>query len=158
GVEAVESGFAAEVEGFAGDGGGGHKAVGELVFGEDVELAAGVDDVEFAFFAARVEVAIGEDGGGGAGAGFSGAPGPNDVARFGIETGGNAAVVDGEEQAVGESDAGFVGCGFLQPPDEVGGGEGAMAAEFEGEESGLAKARRDVDQAVADHRSRGRTV
>src|ERR1051325_10247740 len=43
-VYAVECGARAEDQGFAGNGGGSHEAVREGVFGEDFELAAGLDD------------------------------------------------------------------------------------------------------------------
>ena len=55
----------AENERIIANGRAGHEAGGELVFGEFLEIRAGLDDGGFAFLAEKVNAPIGGDGGSG---------------------------------------------------------------------------------------------
>ena len=81
----------AEDERVAVNGRAGHETGGELVFGEFLEIRAGLDDGGFAFLAKKVNTPIGGDGGSGIVAANSFTP--NFLTSFGRDTRGKSALV-----------------------------------------------------------------
>ena len=135
--------FGTEIEGSVGDGGGGESDFAELVFGQLLEFAAGLDDVDFAILAGEIDAAFGGDGGGGE-AGRAGAEALLVLllAGEGVVDLKDAGVRDAVNEAFVGDGRGEVGSvAFLAP------GLGAVGAEGE-EGAGFAVGLGDVNEPV----------
>lgn len=119
-------------------------------------MATWGDDGDFSFFVAGVNSAIGKDWGGGEIT--TDALGPDDITGLGIETGGDATVIDGVEEVIDEEERRFIGGGFFQAPGEGFWAEEAVATEFDGDHLSLGIADGDEDHAEAGDGSSGGAV
>src|SRR5579872_5317688 len=116
--DSIQMGLGAEIEGLAGDGGGGHEAVIEPALAEPGELSGGGDDRGLAFLTEEVKASLRKQRGGGVVA--ADALVPDDLAGGGVPAGGDTAVVlDGEEEAVVEGEGRLFGDALFCLPGEL---------------------------------------